>query len=105
VLFFKDIVEEKFNETGFQRLYEKECHICSVTMQVVSTLENDSNIKEKVLRLFDISEDAYENLKKGDHCNPKMVRQICDYLNISDHTLVKACFRSTTKSNKYLSEK
>ncbi len=93
MLFFKDIVVEKFSEAGFQSLYEKECHICSVTMQVVSTLENGSTIKKKTLRLFDISEDAYENLKKGDECNPKMVRQVCDYLNICDHALVTACPR------------
>ncbi len=91
MLFFKEIVEEKFNETGFQSLYEKECHICSVTMQVVSTLEKDSTIKEKVRHLFDISEGAYENLRKGDHCNPKMVRQICDYLKICNQALVKVC--------------
>ncbi len=93
MLFFKDIVEEKFNDPGFQSLYTKECHICSVTMQIVSLLENDLDIKKKTLCLFDISEDAYKDLKEGDQCNPKMVRRICDYLNVCDHSLVKACPR------------
>ncbi len=93
MLFFKDIVEEKFGEAGFENLYENECHICSVTMQIVSTLENDPDIKKKTRHLFDISDDTYENLKRGDNCHPLIVRQLCDYLDICDESLVKACPR------------
>ncbi len=97
MLFFKDIVKEKFNESGFKNLYKKECHICSVTMKIISMLEDDSIVKERVCHRFDISEEAYENLKRGDHCHPEMVWQICDYLKICDQTLAKLCSRYKTK--------
>lgn len=82
MLFFKQIKTDKLNEKAFKTLYERECHICRLTLQIISLLESSKDDMIKLLNKLDIPLEDYNRLKTGDYCNPSQVKQLCLALNI-----------------------
>jgi len=91
VLFFREIIDRKFKDTGFRQFYEKECHLCSTTMKVIANLEGQKQSLPDILDKLNISKHDFEKLKQGEKCNPEMVRQFCVYLGLMEPGLFKNC--------------
>ena len=91
MLFFKELLEEKLNTDSFKQAFKKECNICSITVKVVSLLEQDRAFMKKVLNDLDIRQADYEDLLNADKCNPDMVLRVCDYLNMDHQDYFKNC--------------
>jgi hypothetical protein len=91
MLFFKQIIDEKLGKTDFREFYEKECHICSITMQVIASLEDKERSLFDILDTLNISKKAYEDLKEGERCDPEQVNRLCSYLGLQKPRLFKDC--------------
>lgn len=98
MIFFKEIVDEKMGRPGFKDFYEKECHVCSTTMQVIADLEEKGRDLNAVLGTLKISRQAYEDLKDAEFCDPRVVQKLCQYLGYTDPDLFKNCRRLNSSS-------
>jgi len=85
VLFFKELKKERLGDPGFKAVYDKECHICSLTLMVIEQMELRK--KTKVLKHLKISPKDYGLLEKGDFCIPEQVLRLCRYLDIKTDDL------------------
>ena len=91
MLFFKEIIDQKLENKSFRVFYEQECHLCSITMKVVADLEKRKSSLEEILSRLNISRQAFEDLKEGEHCDPEMVRQLCTYLDLMEPGMFANC--------------
>jgi len=97
VLFFKEIKKEKLANPGFNAFYAQECHICSLTLNVIEIMESSTD-KTQILNQLNIPGTDYELLKKGDHCRPGQVRRLCNHLGIqTDDESVCPRFKDASK--------
>jgi len=93
MLFFKEIMENKLNNTAFRLVYEKECHICSTTLTVIASFEESGHLLPDILNRLGISSQAWRDLKEAEYCNPGIVRKLCNHLGLEDEGLFKNCPR------------
>ena len=93
MLFFKDLKNEKMADMSFKSLYDKECHICATTMEVVHRLDNDPQKLDSLLSQSSMTKDQWEALKSADCCNPEQVFQLCDLLGIKTGQPSRVCRR------------
>lgn len=91
MLFFKEIRDGKLKDASFRQFYEKECHLCSITMKVIANLEEKKQSHSDILDKLNISRHDFERLKQGEKCDPEMVRQFCVYLDLMEPGLFKNC--------------
>jgi len=91
MIFFRQIVDQKLKDPGFREFYEKECHICSTTIKVIADLEENEQLIPDILEQLNISRQAYEDLRDGEHCDPGMVKQLYAYLGLQEPELFKNC--------------
>jgi hypothetical protein len=98
VLFFKQIKDEKLSEPDFESFYSKECHICSLTMKVITQME-DVRDKARILERLKISAKDYGNLKSADRCNPEQVMRLALDLAILDRSRADKCPRLADNSS------
>ncbi len=91
MLFFKDILEEKLEDGPFKSMFQKECHICGNTVNLVSKLEEDRAVLLKILEKQGISQQAYNNFKQGDNCLPEIVLKLYDGLGLDPEGLLNDC--------------
>ena len=91
MLFFKKVMDEKLVEPGFKDFYATECHICSITVKVIAALEEKEHNRSDILKTLNISEKAYEELKDAENCDPTLVMQLCDSLDLNTPGLFKEC--------------
>ena len=82
MLFFEQIKTDKLSEKAFKALYERECHICRLTLEIISRLEDAKDEIPSLLAPLNIPVEDYNRLKTGDYCNPGQVKLLCDALNI-----------------------
>ncbi len=93
MLFFKEIQDKKMADPAFKAFYDKECHICALTLEVIEQMEQlREEIRTAVLNQLEIISADYDALKDGDHCHPEQVARLCRYLNIQTDT-APACHR------------
>ncbi len=93
MLFFKQIKNEKLNDQAFEQFFKKECHVCSVTIKIIAELDEKKEELNSILSTLEISVKQYEELKRGDICNPEQVFKLCDYLEIQVSDQAKKCPR------------
>ncbi len=93
MLFFKEMIQNKFEDPAFRKLYEKECHICSTTVKIIAVLEGIGHSLAGILKRLDISDEAWSDLKDAEYCNPLIVKKMCNYLDFKDTDLFKHCPR------------
>ena len=93
MLFFKTVKGLKMAETEFKTFYEQECHICKTTVEVVSRFSSMGDDLDSVLGKLGISPGIFQDLVEGDHCDPDIVGQLCEYLGMDGGTLLKTCPR------------
>ncbi|WP_022665596.1 hypothetical protein [Desulfospira joergensenii] len=93
MLFLKQIFDHRMASKEFQQLYQRECHICSTTMKLVSVMEKDRDALPGILNSLDISFQNYENIRQGEDCNPRVVERLCRHLGIGEPGLFKNCPR------------
>ena len=93
MLFFKEIMDEKFEDNAFRTFYEKECHLCSKTVKVIAMLEANEHLLSDILDRHQITKQEYEDLKNAEYCNPETVMKLCSILGFPDPDLVKNCPR------------
>lgn len=79
--------------SGFREFYEKECHICSITMKVIAALEEKQASLSDILGQLNISKKAYQELKEGENCDPETVMQLSGHLGLNTPGLFKKCKR------------
>jgi len=91
MIFFKQIKDEKLRNRAFERHYQKECHICLVTIQVVALLENRKQELAQILKQTQIDPEDYDALKKGDDCNPDLVFRLCRHLDLPTDNWFPKC--------------
>ena len=91
MLFFKQIKNEKLNDREFELFFKKECHVCSVTMTIIAALEKQKNELDTILNALEIVPQEYNELKKGDVCNPEQVLKLCKHLGIQVSDQAKKC--------------
>lgn len=94
MLFFKQIKEEMLNQDPFKTLYERECHICRRTIQIIAILDDDPRRRDMILNRLGVSLAEYNRLKAGDHCNPEQVKALCRSLDIHTAETPWVCPRS-----------
>ncbi|WP_300460287.1 hypothetical protein [Desulfobacula sp.] len=91
MLFFKQIMDEKLGKKDFRDFYEQECHICSITLQVIASLEHKDRSLFDILDTLNISKTAYKDLREGEKCDPEQVNRLCSYLGLQKPGLFKDC--------------
>ena len=82
MLFFKQIKDDKLSDKAFRVTYDRECHLCSVTVNAVAELEESPAQLENTLAELDIPASDYMALKAGDRCNPDQVKKLCRHSGI-----------------------
>lgn len=93
MLFFKEIVQDKMQDPDFKTLYESECHICSTTVKLIARLEETGRSYPDMAKALGVSVKALRNLKKGDCCDPLMVKTLCAALGWEGDDLLMNCKR------------
>lgn len=93
MMFFKETIQHKLEDDAFRELYETECHICSTTLKVIAIFEEQGRPLPDILNRLDISDEAWNDLKEGDCCNPLMVKKLCSDIGLIDADLFKNCPR------------
>ena len=93
MLFFKEIMDEKFEDNAFRAFYKKECHLCSKTVKVIASLEEDEQLLSDILDRNQITKQEYEDLKNAEYCNPETLIKLYSILGFPDPELVKSCPR------------
>ena len=95
MLFFKQITDEKLSDPAFRNFYQQECHICSVTLEVIRKIEDMIEQGKKkeadtLLAAANVQIQEYGELREGDRCRPEQVFALCRALNI-DTSREKPC--------------
>lgn len=93
MLFFKDLREEFMEDPDFRERYEQECHICLNTMSLVSCIEQMEDKGQALLKRLRISETAYQDLARGDRCNPEEVSRLAAALKMDSPGMFDKCPR------------
>lgn len=93
VLFFKEVLEEKFNDKSFLSLYNKECHICTATMKVVARMAQSEDARDNILALLGIDLSDFQALEVGDHCRPLQVARLLNYFGMDESEVTARCPR------------
>lgn len=93
MLLFRDLLDERLEDASFKSFFERECHICSVTIKLVALLEADPKKKCRVLEAQGISIEDYNDLKSGDVCDPEKVILLYRELGIPLPDKLKNCPR------------
>jgi hypothetical protein len=89
--FFKEIIDGKLGNPEFRSVYEKECHICSATLKVIERLEEEQGSISRILNQLNISQQAYEDLKNAENCDPKIVIQLHSHFGLKVSDQLKRC--------------
>ena len=93
MLFFKELLEEKFKKKSFLSLYNEECHICTATMNVVARMAENEEAREEILALLDIDPSDFDALEAGDHCRPLQVVRLLNHFGMDDSGVTAGCSR------------
>jgi len=82
---FKSYKAGKLKDAAFHAFFEKECHVCRITMSMIEKLQL-SGKKEEAMSALGISEKAIRDLEDADYCDPALVIKLCKYLGIEPPT-------------------
>ena len=93
MLFFKDLVQDKMEDDGFKTLYDRECHICALTVKLVAKLDKDPGQLNAVLKQAGMTDDQWQVFKSGDRCHPEIVFKICQVLGMDAEVEMMECPR------------
>ncbi len=91
MLFFEEILEEKFKEPGFKRFFDQECHICPTTLKIVSEFVEIGLERNPILEKLGISQKEFNDLYWAHHCDPRVVIKLCQYFGIDFTGLSRNC--------------
>ena len=94
MLFFKEIKQDKLNDADFRAFYDRECHICGTTMQVVAQYLDMGDGLSAALAALGIPAASFDALRDGDHCEPEMVAILCERLGMDGGEVLKQCPRA-----------
>ena len=89
----KELLDEKFKNKPFASLYNRECHICTATMNVVARMAQDENARDEILALLDIDPTDFAALEAGDHCRPVQVVKLLNHFGMDDSEMTARCPR------------
>ena len=78
----KSFMARKLDDAAFKTLFEKECHVCGITMAVCGKLQVPEE-KEKALAALGILPEAVQELEDADYCDPFLVVRLCRHFNIA----------------------
>lgn len=93
MLFFKELLEEKFKDQPFLSLYNEECHLCTATMNVVARMAKNEDARDKILALLDIDPVDFEALEAGDRCRPLQVVRLLNHFGMDESEVTVRCPR------------
>jgi hypothetical protein len=93
VLFFKELLEEKFKDKPFLFIYNKECHICTATMKVVARMTANEDTRDEILALLGIDPSDFQALEAADHCRPLQVARLLNHFGMDVSELTARCPR------------
>ncbi len=92
-MFLKELLDEKLKDKPFLSLYNKECHICTATMNVVARMAQNENTRGEILALLGIDPFDFEALEAGDHCRPIQVVKLLNHFGMDDSGVTARCPR------------
>ena len=93
MLFFKELLEEKFKDKSFLSLYNKECHICTATMKVVARMVQNEDDRDEILALLGIDPVDFQALEAGDCCRPLQVVRLLNHFGMDESEVAGRCPR------------
>ena len=93
MLFFKELLEDKFKDKSFLFLYNEECHICIATMNVVARMAQNEETRDEILALLNIDPSDFEALEAGDHCRPLQVVRLLNHFGMDESEVTARCPR------------
>lgn len=93
MLFFKQVKDNKLNSLAFNRIFNDECHVCSITVKIIAELEKKRIELKPLLASLNISLADYDKLKVGDYCNPVQVKLLSQNLGIEHPNRFENCPR------------
>lgn len=79
---FKDYRAGKLRDKAFRALYERECHVCRVTVRIFETLEDEGISLAEVATALGVAEKDLQALKDADRCDPGLVVRLCRHLQL-----------------------
>jgi hypothetical protein len=92
-MFLKELLDEKLKDKPFLSLYNKECHICTATMNVVARMAQNENTRGEILASLGIDPSDFEALEAGDHCRPTQVVRLLNHFGMDDSGVTARCPR------------
>lgn len=93
MMFLKELLAEKFKDQPFLSLYNKECHICTATMNVVARMVQNQDTRDEILMLLDIDPADFDALESGDHCRPFQVVRLLNHFGMDASQVTARCPR------------
>lgn len=103
MLFFKNLMNEKLEDETFEQVFKTHCHICSMTVALVSKVEQSQDDKVDILERNQFTPETWEELKQGDCCNPEQVFPACKALGIETKDAAARCPRLKDSLKKHFS--
>lgn len=100
MLFFKDIKEDKLADPEFKSVYDRECHICGTTMDVVGACLSKGEGLAELLASLDIDAQAFRDLRDGEFCDPRLVEKLYRHLGIEGTWSLDNCPRAACVPDK-----
>ena len=78
----KDLKANLFEDRGFRRLYDRECHVCATTMRIFEILHRESIPMEAAAEELGVGLDELVLLFEADYCKPAIVERLCRHLDL-----------------------
>ena len=79
---FKALSRELLADASFRELFERECHICTNTLQIIAQMHRENREAADVARALGVDPAAVENLATADYCDPRLVIRLCKHFDL-----------------------
>lgn len=73
---FRELFNEKMNNTEFKALYEKECHICGMTMAFIGELTARGLSLEEIAENAGVDLERLKAIESGDLCCLETIKKV-----------------------------
>ncbi len=78
----KGLLHQRFGDADFKRFFDRECHVCPVTVAIIARCDEQGLSLTKLAETLGVDEQALQQLADADYCDPELVRRLCRQLEI-----------------------
>ncbi len=79
----KTIMRERLADPEFKCLYDEECHVCRVTVEICAALDQRGLTPETLATELGEDPGTIAKLLDADECDPKLVCRVATHLGIA----------------------